>query len=73
MAQIKKLHVIVSTYQLLYDAESSTKRAVGSTVSSNPDAARWLNQSGVRPELDDLLTNTVYAIHLSPGTRCMCM
>lgn len=69
LAQIKKLHVLVSTYQVVQEAQTSTRMAVG-----NPeyvDRRRWLDESGVKPDLTNLLTNSVYSIHLS-SSGCTC-
>ncbi|CAI8058239.1 hypothetical protein GBAR_LOCUS31670, partial [Geodia barretti] len=64
MAQIKKLRVLVSTYQLVNSAHSSTESAVGHALGLN--RAGWMSQSGIEQGLTKLLNNTDYSVHLLP-------
>ena len=66
MAQIKKLHVMVSTYLLVQKAEDSTRDVVGTVNFLN--RSLWLQQSGIQSNITALLEDTVYATYLSD--RC---
>lgn len=63
-AQIKKLKALVSTYQLVNTARATAEGLVASNshIHILPD---WLQESGVRPPLSELLTDTGYSIHLT--------
>ena len=63
MAHIKKLHSLVSAYQLVNDVRVSLRKLEFNNISSDV----WLKTSGVQPALNQLLTGTDYDIHLSRG------
>ena len=73
MAQIKKLHTIISTYELVQEAQSSTREVVaGTDPTTSVNSRTWVRVSGVRPALDELLGDTAYRVHLSPRGCRLC-
>lgn len=61
MSDIKKLHSLITAYQLLNDSRASTWML---SSPGNNDRT-WLRDSGVKPALRELLTGTNYEIHLT--------
>lgn len=66
-AQIRKLHTLVSTYQLMEEARHSTTSYVGN-ITMRP--RNWLRTSGVQPHLNTLLNGTVYQDSLLLRNSC---
>ena len=71
MSQIRKLHTLLSTYQLVEAASTATGAVVGNTRTVN--SRTWLRQSEARQVMTDLLSGTVYSALINPRGCTVCM
>ena len=67
-AHMRKLHALISTYQLMEEARNSATSYIDTHITMTH--REWLRTSGVQPDLNTLLNGTVYQDSLLLGTRC---